>query len=89
MYFPQEQFYVTLRCPESINQWLLDLGLPQYISDFLRQGWDDVRFITDLTPNDLTMHLKITNDEHQERILQSVKDMKQSQHLPSGSTTAS
>jgi len=60
--------------PISINEWLLSLGLPQYIGIFMETGWDEVQYLGSLTEQSL-LDMKITEIEHRERILHSVRDL--------------
>ncbi|CAH1781564.1 unnamed protein product [Owenia fusiformis] len=66
--------YETLEAPATINEWLLNLGLPQYINNFLQSGWDQLQFCTGITAQDL-VQIKIFNLEHRNRILTSLKEM--------------
>ena len=68
------QTYARLRQPETLNTWLLDLGLPCYIQTFLDNGWDQLKWIKDMSEQDL-VDMGIKNPEHRERILSSVRDM--------------
>ncbi len=72
----QQSSYECLRKPSTINEWLLNLGLPQYITVFFEHGWDQVDFIYNITFEDLKT-MKIQEPEHQQRLLKSIKEMMQ------------
>ena len=80
--FPQpnsEPNYDTLKPPMTINEWLLDLSLPEYIPIFFQEGWDSMSYvIKDLTPSDLD-HMSISNPSHIKRIMESLADMRKTQ----------
>nr|DBA33836.1 TPA: hypothetical protein GDO54_001463 [Pyxicephalus adspersus] len=72
--FSQEQQVIAgSRVPgQSVAQWLESLGLPQYESKFVLNGFDDVCFLTDniLEDQDL-VDIGITDIEHRRRLLQA------------------
>ncbi|KAM9320208.1 ankyrin repeat and SAM domain-containing protein 1A [Gastrophryne carolinensis] len=72
--FSQEQQVMAgSRIPgQSVAQWLEALGLPQYESKFVLNGFDDVRFLTDniLEDQDL-LDIGIIDVEHRRRLLQA------------------
>ncbi|XP_075051854.1 ankyrin repeat and SAM domain-containing protein 1A isoform X6 [Mixophyes fleayi] len=72
--FSQEQQVIAgSRIPvQSVAQWLESLGLLQYESKFVLNGFDDVRFLTDniLEDQDL-IDIGITDMQHRRRLLQA------------------
>ncbi|XP_073472117.1 ankyrin repeat and SAM domain-containing protein 1A isoform X2 [Aquarana catesbeiana] len=72
--FSQEQQVIAgSRVPgQSVAQWLEALGLLQYESKFVLNGFDDVRFLTDniLEDQDL-IDIGVTDVEHRRRLLQA------------------
>ncbi|XP_071993289.1 ankyrin repeat and SAM domain-containing protein 1A isoform X2 [Engystomops pustulosus] len=72
--FSQEQQVIAgFRMPfQSVAQWLESLGLPQYESKFVLNGFDDVRFMTEniLEEHDL-IDIGIIDLQHRRRILQA------------------
>ncbi|XP_069827549.1 ankyrin repeat and SAM domain-containing protein 1A isoform X2 [Dendropsophus ebraccatus] len=72
--FSQEQQVMTgSRVPcQSVAQWLESLGLPQYESKFVLNGFDDVRFLADniLEDQDL-IDIGILDLQHRRRLLQA------------------
>jgi hypothetical protein len=61
----------VLRMPASIEEWLTDLGLSQYLDEFMAKGWDQVRFLCDMADDDL-IQIGINNIDHRKRILKSI-----------------
>jgi len=57
--------------PASIEEWLRDLGLSQYVNEFMSKGWDDVNFLCDMGEDDV-LQLGIRNPDHRNRILKSI-----------------
>ena len=74
-FLQQYECYEYLRPPATINEWLLNLGLPQYINIFFEHGWDQLTFIGDLTEKDLFL-MNVNDPEHRRRVLDSIRDMK-------------
>ncbi|XP_073431695.1 ankyrin repeat and SAM domain-containing protein 1A isoform X5 [Dendrobates tinctorius] len=72
--FSQEQQVMAVsRVPcQSVAQWLVSLGLPQYESKFVLNGFDDVRFLADniLEDQDL-VDIGILDQQHRKRLLQA------------------
>ncbi|XP_073522625.1 ankyrin repeat and SAM domain-containing protein 1A isoform X6 [Phyllobates terribilis] len=72
--FSQEQQVMAVsRVPcQSVAQWLVSLGLPQYESKFVLNGFDDVRFLADniLEDQDL-IDIGILDQQHRKRLLQA------------------
>lgn len=65
-----------LRKPSTVNEWLLNLGLPQYIQTFHENGWDSMECVGDITATDLTK-MEMTEEGHRERVLKSITDIQQ------------
>ncbi|KAM3934400.1 ankyrin repeat and SAM domain-containing protein 1A isoform 2-T2 [Leptodactylus fuscus] len=76
--FSQEQHVMAgSRVPcQTVAQWLESLGLPQYESKFVLNGFDDVRFLTGniLEDQDL-MDIGILDLKHRRRILQAAHSL--------------
>ncbi|XP_006819144.1 phosphatidylinositol 3,4,5-trisphosphate 5-phosphatase 2A-like [Saccoglossus kowalevskii] len=68
--------YETLTWPKTISEWLMNLGLPQYVTRLMDNGWDSVVFLDSIMNSDL-IEAGVTNEEHRQRMLKSVADMKQ------------
>lgn len=68
------QVYDTIRRPTTISQWLMDLGLPQYIHGLVENGWDNMDFINDLTETDLS-EASVNVASHRQKILLSIANM--------------
>ncbi|XP_053313821.1 ankyrin repeat and SAM domain-containing protein 1A isoform X2 [Spea bombifrons] len=84
--FSQEQ-QVMAGCPipeQSIAQWLESLGLIQYESKLVLNGFDDVRFLADnmLEDQDL-IDIGITDPLHRNRLLQASHSLPKPLPLPS------
>ncbi|XP_069612710.1 ankyrin repeat and SAM domain-containing protein 1A isoform X4 [Ranitomeya imitator] len=76
--FSQEQQVMAVsRVPcQSVAQWLVSLGLPQYESKFVLNGFDDVRFLADniLEDQDL-VDVGILDQQHRNRLLQAAHSL--------------
>ncbi|XP_063810989.1 ankyrin repeat and SAM domain-containing protein 1A isoform X3 [Pseudophryne corroboree] len=76
--FSQEQQVMAgSRIPgQSVAQWLESLGLLQYESKFVLNGFDDIRFLTDniLEDQDL-IDIGITDMQHRRRLLQAAHSL--------------
>lgn len=68
------QIYDTIRKPSTISQWLMDLGLPQYIHGLVENGWDSIAYIDDITDKDLC-EANVQNASHRQKILLSIRNM--------------
>jgi hypothetical protein len=42
--------------PFNVAEWLDSIGLHQYLDNFERQGFDNLRVVQELTPEDLEVH---------------------------------
>eukprot|EP00039_Didymoeca_costata_P004860 m.76684 g.76684 ORF g.76684 m.76684 type:complete len:1035 (-) comp12572_c0_seq4:74-3178(-) len=62
--------------PNSVTEWLGRLGYAQYASEFMSQGFDDIKFIGDIEESDLA-GLGITKPEDQRKIMASAQRMTQ------------
>ena len=71
----QYERYVPIRSPVSVREWLAHLNLHQYTELFMDSGWDHVKFLKDMTVEDLN-EIGIGNRDHQVRILHSILCMK-------------
>lgn len=69
-----QDVYDSIRIPTTISQWLMDLGLPQYIHDLVANGWDRIAFIHNISDSDL-LEAGIHDPKHRRRILESIKNM--------------
>ncbi|XP_033760174.1 phosphatidylinositol 3,4,5-trisphosphate 5-phosphatase 2A-like [Pecten maximus] len=67
--------YDSLKRPTSVTDWLLGLSLPEYIERFIKNGFDTMHFVTNLSCDDLA-EIGIDNPLHQKRIISSLRDMK-------------
>ncbi|CAL1541371.1 unnamed protein product [Lymnaea stagnalis] len=67
--------YEELKKPTSVQEWLKGLGLSEYTSTFLRNGWDSMGTLAHLTAAHI-MKLGIRDAEHWQRILNSVRELK-------------
>lgn len=67
--------YVKLRLPETIGEWMSSLGLPQYTAPFIKNGWDQINFLAQISDQDL-VNMGISDSQHRKRILQSLNEMK-------------
>ncbi|XP_077151599.1 ankyrin repeat and SAM domain-containing protein 1A isoform X4 [Ranitomeya variabilis] len=76
--FSQEQQVMAVsRVPcKSVAQWLVSLGLPQYESKFVLNGFDDVRFLADniLEDQDL-VDIGILDQQHRNQLLQAAHSL--------------
>uniref|UniRef100_A0A131YCI4 Ankyrin repeat and sam domain containing protein 1a n=2 Tax=Rhipicephalus TaxID=426455 RepID=A0A131YCI4_RHIAP len=69
----------TSSCPESIEHWLQDLGLPEYANLLLVNGYDDVRFLGGgLVEDQDLLDMGVSNAEHRRLMVESA-----AQKLPS------
>ncbi|KAM4795276.1 ankyrin repeat and SAM domain-containing protein 1A isoform 3-T3 [Rhinophrynus dorsalis] len=76
--FSQEQQYIAgSRIPEhSVAQWLESLGLLQYESKLVLNGFDDIRFLTDPMMEDQDLvDIGITDLQHRRRLLQAATSL--------------
>ena len=65
----------SIKKDDDVYVWLNEsVGLPQYYPMFLRNGFDDIRFMEDITLEDLIV-MEIDKIGHQKRILRCVKEM--------------
>ncbi|KAL3848064.1 hypothetical protein ACJMK2_018947 [Sinanodonta woodiana] len=62
--------------PRTLQEWLTGLSLGVYIDYFFCNGWDDIKFIADLSRKDLE-DMGIKNRDHIDRILAGAKELKQ------------
>jgi len=62
--------------PATVEQWLAEMGLTQYLSKFLDNGWDHYDFLTDMNDRDL-QQLNIASAEHHNIILLRIVQMKE------------
>ena len=67
--------YEALDEPLTVGRWLQGLNLSQYAATFQESGWDHVKFLYNMSLQDL-LDLRVTNEQHQARILQSIQSMK-------------
>ena len=74
-FYVQYEMYVPMRSPASIEEWLTDLNLRQYMQMFIDAGWDHVKFIDGMTIEDLS-DVGVTNKDHQTRILESIASLR-------------
>lgn len=59
-------------CPESIEQWLQELGLPEYANLLLVNGYDDVRFLGGgLVEDQDLLDMGVSNAEHRRLMVES------------------
>ncbi|XP_002155293.2 caskin-1 [Hydra vulgaris] len=58
--------------PENVREWLSNLNLLQYESNFVEGGFDDIDFIKDLDKSDLDM-IDIKTIGHQKKLLMAVQ----------------
>ncbi|XP_075546132.1 uncharacterized protein LOC142579624 isoform X3 [Dermacentor variabilis] len=62
----------TSSCPESIEHWLQDLGLPEYANLLLVNGYDDVRFLGGgLVEDQDLLDMGVSNAEHRRLMVES------------------
>ncbi|OWF40904.1 Phosphatidylinositol 3,4,5-trisphosphate 5-phosphatase 2 [Mizuhopecten yessoensis] len=67
--------YDSLKRPSSVTDWLLGLSLPEYIERFIKNGFDTLHYVTNISSDDLN-EIGIDNPVHQSRIINSLRDMK-------------
>ncbi|XP_005096102.1 phosphatidylinositol 3,4,5-trisphosphate 5-phosphatase 1 isoform X2 [Aplysia californica] len=67
--------YEELKKPTNVQEWLIGLGLAEYTSLFLRNGYDSMSSLSTLNAAGI-MKMGIRDGEHHMRILNSVRDMK-------------
>ncbi|KAM4048420.1 ankyrin repeat and SAM domain-containing protein 1A isoform 2-T2 [Anomaloglossus baeobatrachus] len=76
--FSQEQQVMAVsRVPcQSVTQWLVSLGLPQYESKFVLNGFDDVRFLADNILEDQDLKdIGIMDLQHRRRLLHAAHSL--------------
>nr|XP_037277637.1 LOW QUALITY PROTEIN: ankyrin repeat and SAM domain-containing protein 1A-like [Rhipicephalus microplus] len=62
----------TSSCPENIEHWLQDLGLPEYANLLLVNGYDDVRFLGGgLVEDQDLLDMGVSNAEHRRLMVES------------------
>ncbi|XP_002731718.2 uncharacterized protein LOC100374406 [Saccoglossus kowalevskii] len=64
--------------PNDLNTWLNLLGLPQYMEHFLKNGYDSIDFITDVTWEEL-QEIGITSLGHQKKLILAINKQAQLQ----------
>ncbi|XP_055589776.1 uncharacterized protein LOC129741966 [Uranotaenia lowii] len=63
---------IPTSCPTSVEELLLRIGLKEYTSVFVLNGYEDLELFKELEPNDLD-YLGIGNTEHRAKILAAVQ----------------
>ena len=58
----------------SLEEWLAQLNLSCYESNFKSNGWESLMYLNELTMMDLTK-MGVEIREHQFKILQSIKEL--------------
>lgn len=60
------------RKPSSVEELLKQINLPEYISVFVLNGYEDVQLFKELEPSDLD-YLGVVNSEHRAKLLTAVQ----------------
>uniref|UniRef100_A0A8B9GW58 phosphatidylinositol-3,4,5-trisphosphate 5-phosphatase n=1 Tax=Astyanax mexicanus TaxID=7994 RepID=A0A8B9GW58_ASTMX len=68
----------SLSVESSIGEWLQRLGLERYEEGLLRNGWDDLEFLSDITEEDLE-EAGVLDPAHKKILLASLRQQQQQQ----------
>lgn len=63
--------YDQLKRPSSVVEWLNGLSLSEYVDNFIKNGFDSISFISNISRSDL-VEIGIDNSNHRDRIINSL-----------------